>query len=97
MARAAEEARRQGGHSRAGAGEDSLRLEETETAEEPGGRGAARGEPGDKEDKEEVEDVPGEMWGPASLPVRRSRGWRPTPSVSRLAGRDAEITSDLSS
>ena len=95
MARAAEEARSQGGLSRAGAGEDSLRMEEIETAEEPGGRGAAREEPGDKEDKEE--DVPGEMWRPASPPVKRSRGWRPTPSVSRLAGRDAKITSDLSS
>ena len=94
MARAAEEARSQGGHSRAGAGEDSLRMEETETAEEPGGRGAAREEPGDKE---EEEDVPRVMWRPASPPVKRSRGWRPTPSVSRLAGRDAKITSDLSS
>ena len=65
----------------------------------PGGRGAARGDSGDKEDKEEEEeeDVPGEMWGPASPPVRRSRGWRPTPSVSRFSGRDAKITSDLSS
>ena len=95
MARAAEEERSQEGLSRAGAGEDSLRLEETETAEEPGGsKGAARGELGDKE---EVGNVLGGMWGPASPPVRRSRGWRPTPSVSRLAARDAEITSDLSS
>ena len=48
----------------------------------PGGRGAARWELGDKE-----EDVPGEMLRPASSPVKRFRGWRPTTSVSRLVGR----------
>ena len=95
MAREAEGAESQEGGNRAGAEEDSLRMEETETAGEPGdreeagGKGAVKGEPGSKEAQEE--DVLEEMSGPVWPPVRRSRGWRPTLSVSRLAERDAEI------
>ena len=97
--------------SRAEADEDNLRMAETETAGAPGDRGAVRGPPGDKgavrgapgDRGEEVGDVPEVMPGPVCPPVRRSRGWRPTPPVSGPAGRGAEkwrdaqqIISDLS-
>ena len=86
MARAAE-AESQEGRSRTGADEDSLRMVETEIVGAPEDRGAVRGALGDKEEGGCVLE---EMPGPVCQLVRRSRGWRPTPPVSRPAGRDAD-------
>lgn len=90
MARAAE-AESQEGRSRTGADEDSLRMVETEIVGAPEDRGAVRGALGDKGEEEGEEGrVLEEMPGPVCQLVRRSRGWRHTPPVSRPAGQDAE-------
>ena len=70
-------------------------MEETETEGEPGGKEVrgqqGGGDRGAQEEGGEAGAVPGERWGRVWPPVMRCRGWRPTPPVSRRAGRDAEM------